>query len=613
MEISVVIASHNEGPALANTIESCVQTTPDADYEIVVADDASTDGSADAAERRFPLARVVRHDRRRGASPAKALGARHARGDVLVFLDAHTRPEPGAIARLARVVSALDNRAIVTPTVAALRPGRWQTDFSQAGHGYGMDLRTFDTHWVPLDEMRRVGTRVGQLFESPALIGCAFAIGRDLYDKLWGFDPNMRSWGAEDLDLGLKCWQAGHRILHDPSVVIGHRFQDEFASYEVPVEHVLVNKLRMARKNFTPGVWAQWTADLRDENPGPLSGRPEDLDEHPEGLWARSWQLLEADGASLEQERAYLHARRVRDEFWYAARFGLSWPALAGTAPGGIRAGLQASPAPSGRPSPAPSQPPVTVAITVPVPVIKLGQTETLQATLTPATAKATNFVFQAKRAAAATWTQLASGPSATFAYKATIAGHFNVRVVATVNGKNVTSPSANLTVTFPVYADIVADANVITFTDAAWQDTLAATTPTTRREEGFWIQFNSNTGAYSHTPTILGPVIGPNQTGSVQLGPRPPDVPASPQLPGSGVYTVASFHTHTPTTFRMVGRPVGPSAADNAADTNDDVTGVVYDYIANPPASGSIPAGYPLHSPAQRYHSGPASRKTPA
>jgi GT2 family glycosyltransferase len=611
MEISVIIASHNEGSALASTIESVIETISDADYEIVLADDASTDDSVDAAERRFPLARVIRHDRRLGASPTKASGARHARGDVLVFLDAHTRPEFGAVTRLARVVEQFDGGAIVTPTVVALHSGRWQTDLTVAGHGYGMDLRTFEPRWVPVEEMRRVETRTGELFESPALIGCAFAISRVLYDKLWGFDPHMYSWGIEDLDLGLKCWQAGYRILHDPTAIIGHRFQDTFTSYSVPVEHVLVNKLRMARKNFTHGVWAQWTAGLRDENLGGAGDHPESHDEHPEGLWARTWQLLEADRASLEQERSYLHAHRTRDEFWYAARFGLSWPALAGAVPVAVQPALRGSPSPA--PSTRPSQTPASVTITVPVPVIKLGQTETLRATLTPASAHATKFTFQAKRATAATWTQLGSGPSPTFVFKAKIAGHFNVRVIATVNGADVTSPSVNLQAKFPAYADIVANATVQGFTDAAWQETLAATTAASRREEGFWIQFNTSTGVYSHTATILGPAVGPNQTGSVVLGARPADVPPAPQLPGSAVYTVASFHTHTPTTFRPVGRPVGPSGPDNAADTHDDVTGVVYDYIANPAASGNIPPHYPLNSPARRYHSGPDSRSTPA
>ncbi len=50
--------------------------------------------------------------------------------------------------------------------------------------------------------------------------------------------------------------------------------------------------------------------------------------EHPEGFWARVWELFLENQTSAESERAYIHARRVRDEFWYAARFGLDWPKL---------------------------------------------------------------------------------------------------------------------------------------------------------------------------------------------------------------------------------------------------------------------------------------------
>lgn len=159
----------------------------------------------------------------------------------------------------------------------------------------------------------------------------------------------------------------------------------------------------------------------------------------------------------------------------------------------------------------------------------------------------------------------------------------------------------------FPSYAEIVGDKDVQTKVGAAWASTLAATTAATRREEGFWIRLNKGTGKFEFTATALGPVVGPTVGGSVVLGGRPADL-----HPGTGnaVYTVASFHTHTPTAFRPVGRPVGPSGADNAADTSDDVVGVVYDYIASPPGSGAIPAGHPLASTARLWHSGPNRRQ---
>ncbi len=98
MRFSVVVAAHNEG-----------------------------DGSVEQVQRRFPRVRVVRHEERQGASPTKDLGARHARGDVLVFLDGHTKPEPGAMARLVEDVERLQGAAVVTPAVAGLCTQRWKS------------------------------------------------------------------------------------------------------------------------------------------------------------------------------------------------------------------------------------------------------------------------------------------------------------------------------------------------------------------------------------------------------------------------------------------------------------------------------------------------------
>jgi glycosyltransferase involved in cell wall biosynthesis len=92
MRASIIIASHNEGDLLAKTVSSCIETCSDLDCEIVVADDASTDGSVEAVVAAFPQVRLCRNDHRQGVSPTKALGARNANGNVLVFLDGHTKP-----------------------------------------------------------------------------------------------------------------------------------------------------------------------------------------------------------------------------------------------------------------------------------------------------------------------------------------------------------------------------------------------------------------------------------------------------------------------------------------------------------------------------------------
>lgn len=331
MRASIIVASLNEGDRLWRTVASCLEDRGALDSEIVVADDGSQDGSLDELRRRFPQVPVFVQPQRVGVSPTKDLGARHACGDVLVFLDGHCKPESGAIERLVADVEQLAGQAIVIPSIPVLDAETWRNNPYQVGHGYRIDLDGFGTGFVGRDRLQRHAAATATMFyESPALIGCCFAVSRWLYQRLKGFDTDMRFYGSEDLDFGLKSWLMGHPVLHDPHAAIGHRFQSGFANYSVPMEQVLVNQLRMARKHFTEAVWQEWLARWRTRNGPPL--------------WQDAWTLFEARRASVERERDYLFANRVHDEFWYAEYFHLPWPICPRVAAASSQPNLNRSP-----------------------------------------------------------------------------------------------------------------------------------------------------------------------------------------------------------------------------------------------------------------------------
>jgi glycosyltransferase involved in cell wall biosynthesis len=196
MRFSVIIACYNEGDALWKTLASCAETCAGEDYEIIVVDDASFDDSVHEVRRRFPQIRVVELTERQGAGPARHLGSQEARGDVLVFLDAHCKPEDRAILHLVEDVEHLRGSAIVTPAVAALDLQRWKSSTEQIGNGYFLDLKDLQCGWLALSEMRAVQEQRRRYYESPALVGCALAIARELYDDLRGFDCHMKLWGG---------------------------------------------------------------------------------------------------------------------------------------------------------------------------------------------------------------------------------------------------------------------------------------------------------------------------------------------------------------------------------------------------------------------------------
>jgi GT2 family glycosyltransferase len=320
MRASIAISAHNEGELLLKTVQSCLETISDLDCEIVVADDASTDESIDRLKKAYPGVRVYSSPERRGCSATKDLAARSSQGDVLIFLDAHCKPTGDAINRLVEDVEDWNGEAIISPRTTGLNTVTWECGRRTSYIGYWLDLEWFHSGWTKQNELRSVtGREMRQFYEQAATPGCCLAVSRKLYDKLRGFDRDMLSWGMEDLDFGLKGWLMGHSLLVDPEAVIGHRFATGPLEYSVPMEHLLVNRLRVARKNFDDVAWADWCWRHRAYH------RPE--------IWANAWRLFDLGRESVEVEREYLQQFRPFEVYQYAIEFGLSWPLTLRTSP----------------------------------------------------------------------------------------------------------------------------------------------------------------------------------------------------------------------------------------------------------------------------------------
>jgi dolichol-phosphate mannosyltransferase len=112
-EISVVLPCYNE----AGNIESMVRELRAAldptarSYEILYVDDGSTDGSAQEIEslaEKEPAVRLVRHNRNYGQSAAFLTGFQHARGKIVVTLDADLQNDPADIPRMLQLLETAD-------------------------------------------------------------------------------------------------------------------------------------------------------------------------------------------------------------------------------------------------------------------------------------------------------------------------------------------------------------------------------------------------------------------------------------------------------------------------------------------------------------------------
>ena len=96
--VSVVVPTHNRRQLVDRTLDAlAAQTYPAERVEVIVVDDGSDDGTADALDGRVTpwRLRVIRHRERRSAAAARNTGVQAASGDVIAFTDSDCEPVPG--------------------------------------------------------------------------------------------------------------------------------------------------------------------------------------------------------------------------------------------------------------------------------------------------------------------------------------------------------------------------------------------------------------------------------------------------------------------------------------------------------------------------------------
>jgi len=207
MKLSVILPCLNEEEYLANQLDALANQQWDRPWEVIIADNGSTDRSpaiVDAYKGRLPNLQLVDASDRRGQGHALNVGAKVARGEALAFCDADDEVAPGWVAAMGEALTQHDFVACRFET-KKLNPS-W--------------LRRRSPQWDGVQQYRYPSYL-------PHAGSGSIGIKRALHEAMGGFDESMPV--LFDTDYCFRIQLKGTKLAFVPDAVIYLRFRDTFA------------------------------------------------------------------------------------------------------------------------------------------------------------------------------------------------------------------------------------------------------------------------------------------------------------------------------------------------------------------------------------------------
>ena len=251
--VSIIIVSWNALPLLQRCLPSVVATAYD-NLEIILADNASTDGSAAWVSEHFPSVQVVRHPENWLFCRGNNAALPHATGKYVLFLNNDVEVPPSWLSPL---VAAMEARSDVGACQPKLLQYDDRTRFEYAGAAGGF----LDRLGYPFARGRLFFTaeRDRGQYDEPCDIfwatGAACMVRRRVLDDVGAFDERFEM-HMEEIDLCWRMQRAGYRIRSVPASTVYHiggaslsRGDSRKAYYNFR------NSLLMLYKNLPPSTW----------------------------------------------------------------------------------------------------------------------------------------------------------------------------------------------------------------------------------------------------------------------------------------------------------------------------------------------------------------------
>ena len=252
LRFSVIIINWNGVEYLKKFLPSVVSTTYK-NLEVIIGDNASSDDSVKWVKQNHPEVQVIELDKNYGYAKGNNLTAKHATGDVLIFLNNDAVPQPDWISEINLLFNRYPDTAVIQPKML----NYYKPEFFDYAGGAGGFLDYFGFPWCKgriFDTIER-DTEQYDAFPYPIFwaSGAAFCIRRGIFEKSSGFDEYFE-FHMEEIDLCWRIQRLGYTVRYCPSAIVKHVGGGSLPT-ESPrkVYYNFRNSLIMLTKNYPAG------------------------------------------------------------------------------------------------------------------------------------------------------------------------------------------------------------------------------------------------------------------------------------------------------------------------------------------------------------------------
>lgn len=269
--ISVIVPNRDGAGVIGPCLRSVLaQTWPD--FELIVVDDGSADGSADLIARDFPSASLIRMPAPAGFAGACNAGLAKARGEWIAALNSDTEADPEW---LARAVAAAGDDPSVTMIACRVLSGDGKTVDSLGLMLTRGGLSMLVDHGLP----DAAADHAAPPYEVFGPAGSAALYRRAALDAAGFFAPELFAY-YEDTELAWRLRAAGGRCLLAPGAVVRHRHSHTVGRVGLDKRYYLQrNRLRTVARNWPAGLILKnlprlLAVDLASVGVAVMEGRP---------------------------------------------------------------------------------------------------------------------------------------------------------------------------------------------------------------------------------------------------------------------------------------------------------------------------------------------------